>query len=144
MKLLDPILHITDSITDVDKFSIITDTYITSTIRFLNNYKNQYSKEHQKLIIEANNLMDRIVKRKLYKFKKMIISDIKPINITNKTDIIHYNKIGFVSGNKKNPLEDIYFYDKSNKKKNFTINSEDISTFIPDIHQEHLVMFFTR
>ena len=164
MKILNPILNISDSIYDVEKFSLIDDYYIFSSVntiinmlsRFPRAYKNDLEK-----VNEAKKIIDRIKTRDIYKFINCFVSSNK-ININydlfnnindkiNKEDIcIHCGKIGFVSGNKGNPLNNIFYYDtkvtvkKSSKNRSFKIAKNEVSSIVPDNHQEYIVMIYSK
>jgi hypothetical protein len=61
---------------------------------------------------------------------------------------IFRSKIGYVSGNKQNPLDRIYVYKTKEKFINGynvqakRINKKDISQIIPDQYQEYVLMIF--
>ena len=64
--------------------------------------------------------------------------------------MIYKSKVGFVSGNKLNPLDHIYVYktkdlftDGHNVKASH-INKTDITHIIPEIYQELITMVYRR
>lgn len=54
---------------------------------------------------------------------------------------IHKHTIGFVSGDKSNPLDNIWFY-KDNQK--FKLNFKDYSFIVPDHHQETICRIYVQ
>ena len=153
MILIDPIVRIYESINDIDLFCNLTDDYIFSTLRFLHTNINKYDEDEKVLIDEAYKIMKRINERDLYKFVRTIVADVK---LDNKFDIIkkelseedfskimvHKTKIGFVSGEKNNPFDNLFFFKNKVPNKCFKIRKEQISYLIPNIYQEFLYMFF--
>ncbi|MAJ44458.1 MAG: hypothetical protein CMF96_06915 [Candidatus Marinimicrobia bacterium] len=158
MILLDPILKLSDSINDIKLFTEIDDRTIMCYPNFLLNHINKNIIIDN--VINAKNIMDRINNRKLYKFIDTIVSK-KKINVTWKNfneidneilkeDIhIHIGKIGFYSGNKSNPLQNISFYNtknikkKSKENKSFTIKNNEISIILPEYQQEYILMIYS-
>ena len=158
MILLDPILKLSDSINDIKSFTEIDDNTIMCYPNFLLNHINKNIIIDN--VINAKNIMDRINNRELYKFIDTIVSK-KKINITWKNfneidnkilkeDIhIHIGKIGFYSGNKSNPLQNISFYNtknikkKSKDNKSFTIKNNEISIILPEYQQEYILMIYS-
>jgi hypothetical protein len=63
--------------------------------------------------------------------------------------IIYQTKVGFVSGNKSNPLDDIYVYKTKDSGKSVKIeatkkNKEDITAMMPSTYQEYVTMVFYK
>jgi HD superfamily phosphohydrolase len=57
--------------------------------------------------------------------------------------IIEEVKIGFVSGNNKNPLKDVYYYNKDDKRGvPFHVNLSESSFIIPEKFQERILRVF--
>ena len=157
MLLIDPILKIYDCVNDVDKFTDLTDCYILESVKYLNKMKLMYGKDNQERIDKAMIILNKIEKCDFYKFIGTIVTKLslgltyKSIieldnELTPESFLIFNSKIGFVSGNKTNPLNNIYFYDRKQYKKNptshETIKKERISAFLPDTYQENLIMLF--
>jgi HD superfamily phosphohydrolase len=140
MLAFDPIIGLANSINDLEAFCNIDDYSLLSVIKSQNNTK-EFEAAWDK-IDDAKTLLNKIHSRDLYKFVDTFVSD-KPLNITwetfNQIDpeikedqlIIHSAKIGFISGNKKNPLECVYFYDK--KKYSEAMNQKKYSKLIKKI-----------
>jgi hypothetical protein len=138
MDKLDNFLKISDIVKnkDIDSFielvdsSIFTTTSVIKQLKITNLYPNM-----RKDIDEINKVIDNINKRCLY---KCICQKTFPSNSDLNIDELvkeHYNikykkndddkqniipvliKIGFLSGNKSHPFDNIYFYDKNNYAK---------------------------
>jgi deoxynucleoside triphosphate triphosphohydrolase SAMHD1 len=159
MVIIDPILDIYKSIDDVDKFVDLTDSYILESVKFLNKTKYLYDEQHQKRIDDAVKILNRIEQCNFYKFIGTIVTTLDTeiecdniLKIDHKLDknkfMIYNGKIGFVSGKKDNPLDNIYFYNRknmgTNNTKHTTIKKERVSAFLPDTYQENLIMFFVK
>ena len=57
---------------------------------------------------------------------------------------IHRHTIGFVSGNKSNPLENIWLYANSNTDIKYKLNPKDSSFMIPDQYQETIMRIYVE
>lgn len=157
--LLDPILNIYDSIYDMDKFVLLTDNYVIESMKFIKNNIDKFNNSIDSIenrVNKAYSIWQNINSRNLYKLIGSIISknklsftlnDLKIIEpsiseyIDNNKVIIHFNRIGFVSGNKKNPFDDLYFYDNKNPEKLIKID-KDFSLLISDTYQEYIYTLF--
>lgn len=145
MFLLDPILKLSESVDDLDKFIKLNDEYILICVDILD--EKMIDPQHSQNLIDAKCLVNRINNHNFYKLSKSFISD-KPIDIDMESDdkiAVFKSKIGFLSGNKKNPLDNIYTYSKKDpsvKSKKALI--EDISFLIPKIQQEYVLMLFNK
>ena len=95
--------------------------------------------------------IEKKINKKYVNFKEKLIEYCKTDKLMNEyylNIIIHQNRIGYVSGNKKNPLDNIYVY----KSKNLShgeflpqkINKQTSSIIVPEIYQEHVIMLFYR
>ena len=162
MILLDKILNISNSINNVDDFCNLTDDYILTSIDILNNFTNlNIDPQKKKNLLECKKLLDRINNRNIYKFIGSVVLNKKKniswnefnsinSNIYENDIYIHNSKIGFVSGNKNNPLNNIYCYStkqclkKNKNNKCFKIEKEEISKLISDSHQEYIIMIYSK
>lgn len=159
MILLDPILHITDSIMDMTKFCTFTDNYIFNFLDLYINCPNMFNssdlEQYEYNITMAVTLMNKIRCRNLYKLVDEYISHCKVEltiehfleldNSLNSNDIIiSCSQIGYVSGNKECPFDNIYFYNKKNDTQYFTIDKTNISYFISENYQEYCIKVFCR
>ena len=63
---------------------------------------------------------------------------------------MHNSKIGLVSGDKKNPLDNVYFFSKKDLIKNgqdtkpFSVEKHEISNLISDQFQEYIFVVFAK
>lgn len=155
MLLINEICNIYDSIHDITKFIHLTDEFIISKLKFLYENKNLYDNDKIKIIDKAYDLWDKINRRQLYKLiiaetsntsKKFSFPKIKELDpdIDTEKIIVYKSKIGFVSGSKKNPLNEIYLYDKNIPESCSKIDKINMSFEIPKLYQEHIYMFFLR
>ena len=159
MTLLDSKLNILDSIHDIDKFILLTDDYILNLGRYFastnNDIKNIiniidsreiYPLIHSSVYKPSDKNLSELTLDIIYK-EKIISNNLSQINDLCKIDdlIISKHKIGFVSGNKPNPLNNVYLYHSKNPYDNLTIltNSETIK-LIPEIYQEILILIFYK
>ena len=71
MKLLNEMLNISDSIYDVDDFCKLNDNFILTSVDFLMRFIN--NKIIDKKILEAECLLERLNKKKIYKFIDQIV-----------------------------------------------------------------------
>jgi len=144
-------LNITDSICDMNEFCKITDTYILEFLNYID-FMDSKIKENEN-IIKTLDVFDRLNKHNLYKCIGQIttrdkINLDKHIIFENYPDyiddiIIYQTKIGYVSGNKSNPLDNIYMY-KTKNKKCAHIAKQNISFLIGDTYQEYLSLVFLK
>lgn len=153
MKIIDNVIGLSNSIDDMNKFLRMTDGYILEYGNFILENKELFNDiistdDLKKLEI----LLDKLSNHSLY-------SCIGKYNSIDKIDLSYFdddnhmilqNKIGFVSGNKLNPLDRLYVY----KTKDLLINGSDvksrritkseISKIIPEIYQEYINMVFRK
>ena len=155
MKLLDDILKISDSISDMDQFCLLTDEYILESVKVIDKFKHNLTDVQIKNINEAKQLIDNLQNRKLYAVICNLISATK-INIDNyignlpdKDNIIVFqNKIGFVSGNKPNPLDSIFVYKTKDSTKiagkleAFKKDKDNVTALMPKMYQEYIITFY--
>lgn len=170
LKILDPILGLSNIGKDMDKFCKLTDDYIFSCVDSmlplymeLSLYDPKYF-EKVNILKDAEKIIKRINNHRMYKFIGYCIADCN-IDLTMKDFenietfdsnysnqiIIFQTKIGFVSGNKKNPLDNIYTYStssfdniKSQCIKANKISIHDISLITPKVYQEYITMIFSK
>ena len=167
MNKLDYVLNMTTCIKyeGVDTFCQFTDTYLLSILEFLINPPEIFGdvlysyisklvddngKSYDYIISEACGLYNKIKERKLYKLIYSKTSN-EPIEYDEKYNDkdkyeIYQTKIGYVSGNKENPLDNIYFYNTKDiqKGEKFKIDKTEVSKLIPDLYQEHILMIYEK
>jgi HD superfamily phosphohydrolase len=146
MELLDPIIGISKSLDCPIKFSTLTDDYIFSMCDTLMISKHLLTDENRLRVEHANDLHQKILRRKLYKYVGSIITD-KYQNIDiSKLDIQHDNVMIYnsriSSGSKNDPLENIWFYNKKKPNAKFKIDKNDVSIVLPIIQSEFVWMAF--
>lgn len=136
--LIDLNDHFPENFDDnMKQFSLLTDWYVTKMPQIIN---------HR----ESLDVLDRLSNRDIYKHIHTFVSlydiDINESTFGDTDGIYVFNRIiGFVGGDKKNPVKSVYFYDKKlpyNDRKPFKINNSDMTHLYPHTYQEHIVMVF--
>lgn len=158
MTIVDKVIGIASSIADLDKFIKMTDEYILQYMEFLLEMRDDplcpfESKLTDNDYKELLRLRERLQTHDLYPHIGTILTR-EPFdmgdNFNNKDHMIFKNKVGFVSGNKLNPLDRIYVYKTKDlfvngyNVKAHRINRNDISHIIPEVYQEYITMVFRR
>ena len=155
MSVLDHPLGITDSIKDMDRFVRMSDQYVIQMMEniILNPtmYNNMITSNE---LIRLQELSTMYNTHTLYPhigtLSTLIPCDIMDEYFTAPQYIVFKNKIGFVSGNKLNPLDNIYVYktkDQLNTDRKLNaihIDKKDVTHLIPSYYQECLTMIFRR
>jgi HD superfamily phosphohydrolase len=158
--ILDKYFNIANMIIDMDVFINLTDDYIICLMHmFLMSCDSSEKPSINGVPIDPNDtikvkeISTRIKTHKLFSHVGTITSKTYMYLDPHFNDNDHYiykNKIGFVSGNKKNPLDEIYVYQTkellvNNNEINCTkISKNDISQLSPESYQEHLVIIFSK
>jgi deoxynucleoside triphosphate triphosphohydrolase SAMHD1 len=162
MKQINQTLHITDSIKDMNLFCKFTDSFIVQYPEYLEICNNNIDDKNYDI---NNKIIDISNKFKSHKFYYLIFAFVleEPVPFDKNDifkeypqyldDIIIFTSIvGFVGGNKPNPLDNIYLYNDikySNDKIHYignTIqkNKHGITNLISNKYQEHLYMVFYK
>jgi HD superfamily phosphohydrolase len=157
MKLLDDILKISDSISNMNQFCLLTDEYILESVEVINKFRNNLTNVQRKNIDEAKQLIDDLHNRKLYAVICNLVSTTK-IDIDNYLEslclpdkdkiIVFQNKIGFVSGNKPNPLDSIFVFKTKDSTKiagkleAFKKNKNNVTALMPQMYQEYIITLY--
>lgn len=156
LKLLDPILKLSDSVYDIDKFTQLNDNYIFEITKFFYNNQHLLNDDNKINIQKAHELLLRINKREIYKlkFKKTFSSkeerdEYFESNIKNKYNcdkyIVHLGKIGWYPKLSQNPLTNIWFFNKKNPDKKFIIEDKfQISPLYPTNPFEYTIKVFIK
>jgi HD superfamily phosphohydrolase len=147
----DSELKISQSIESPAEFLNITDNvlYTIQTSKNINLKKSQ-------------DIIKRLDQRKLYKFideyiipselsdkiPKPSAVDISTNNVTsniniNPDDIIVYDNRLNYNLNDKNPVDNVYFYDKDDLNKKFQKNKKDISLLLPNVFEERVLRIYS-
>lgn len=155
MRLVDPLLRLTDSIAEIDEFCRIDDGFVMNSIKFMALYVPEPPEE----ILDAYKLLQRVNTRDLYVFIGSHVSttkyDLDLNRLLEDTDVIpddiivHYGKIGYVSGNKTNPLDHVFYYDRKDVASNmvpkkFGIDERHQVTLLPTNYQEYIMLVFYK
>ena len=160
MILMDSIIGISKSINSMYKFINLTDSYVLESINLIRKvYENCDVIPNG--LIHAQPLYECILNRRFYEFIGSVTSKKNPqftleklkeldSRIDTNFIIMHSGKIGFVSGNKENPLDHIYFYTKKDyfrrsiKNKCSTIDKKDVSALFSNVYQEYITMIYYK
>jgi hypothetical protein len=148
MMLLNKIVNIINSIHDIKKYCNFTDDYIIFLVKHLHSELEKYSDSEQIIINKAYNLLNRIFTRDLYEHIDTVVMSQKiDIKITNIDICIHIAKIGYVSGEKENPLDNLYFHNRYNKDGNIfaqKISKHQKTILTPTKYQEYIYVFYLK
>ncbi len=158
MNIIDKVIDISDSINDLDKFLKMTDKYIIQYMNFILDFKDNplnpfLDKLSEKDYHELDVLKQRLQTHTMYTHIGTALTK-EPIDVKNDFNdnqhIIFRSKVGYVSGNKLNPLDMIYVYKTKDHfihgydVKAHLINKNEISHIISDVYQEHIIMIFRK
>lgn len=163
---LDSILKISDSILNMDEFIKITDDYIFNSINIIEKFKNTLTFDQQEQFEHARNLYIKLINRDLYGIIQTISSKQKIPNIDDTFEnlpdrdsvVIYQGKIGFVSGNKPNPFDNIYVYKTKDSTKVINVTKDNHThikleaskknkheiTLLTDNYQECFTIFYYK
>ncbi len=160
---LDPILKIKETIMshDVEKFIALNDSVIMNTSKILKNFEPVYS-QYKTQIDLINYYVTRLNTRNIYKtiysgsfFTSDTDIDSKTIEILSTQQELDLSQIsnfdiekvkpvkfliGLLSGNKKHPFDNLYFYGNKNKAK--VLSKDEISHLMSTFHQEVILYLF--
>ncbi len=143
-------INISQCLDNLDLFCKLTDNFIIELPKILN----FTSEDNTNLNINKSyKLIQKIESHKLYSTIGYFISKIKfnidkdTLFLNSEIDLdlieIYQVKIGFVSGNKPNPFDNIYLYN-SNEKDKFKINNNNLTFLISDVYQEYIFIVFYK
>ena len=158
MAIVDKVINISESILDPNKFIKMTDSYILNYMEYILEMKNSETDPFKGKLTETDYSNLEILKLRLQTHNLYVhigtISTKKEIDIKKEfgdnNHIIHKNKVGYVSGDKLNPLDSINIYKTKDffinrfNAKSYKINKTEISHIIPDTYQEYITMVFRR
>ena len=158
LNVIEKIFNISESITNMQEFCRLTDHSIMHMIdmHHLKNFSNLLTEDQIELIEKANQLLTDLRYRNLYKqvsdvsygvdgSEEMINEFFNNHPEFDKKDfhIIKY-KIGLVSGNQPDPFCNIFFYDRKEDPKTFTMERTSISPLISKEFQENVCFFICK
>ena len=154
---INQLINIVENITDLDFFCRLTDNYILEFTNFNHGrfYLSAYINiQYYTNLLETHNLLPFIGKKisvDKINFEKKLENYCKTNRRMNelKDNIVFYqNKIGYISGNKENPLDNILVYkSKDSNKENIIpikIDKEDVSLILPSNYQENIIILFYK
>jgi HD superfamily phosphohydrolase len=156
MLMMEPIIHMYECITDMNKFYKLTDNYVIEAIKFFEHFKEELLNDEGKMIIDkVFKIWVDLNERRMYKFIGSIVSKVDKsitVDLVASIDpsidpnhiIIHKSKIGFVSGSKSNPFEELYFYNNKSPNVCLKVQKEKVTFLISDTYQEYIYMFFVK
>jgi HD superfamily phosphohydrolase len=163
MNKINQLLNIVSSITDMDKFCKFTDSFIVQYPEFLDICSIDEKDDNKELKEEIINLSKRLKTNKPYHLifafvleeaESFTKEDIFKDEFSQYLDdiVIYTSTVGYVSGNKSNPLDNIYLYEDIkylNDKVQYignTIqkNKHGISNLISNKYQEYLTMIYFK
>jgi hypothetical protein len=161
--LIDPILKISSSIDDLDKFISLTDDYILNSVSFLQNYKTSIVPAQYWINVDrAYSLLTQLTNHILYTCIDIAISEEKTTftvddllkyydgpHIEPSDVLIFRNRVGYVSGNKENPLDNIYIYRTkdmyaADRPTAIKYDKGEITKLMPPMHQECITVIFYK
>lgn len=152
--LVEPTIKMFESINDMKAFCSFTDNTIFEMIQMVNNPPPFFSlnvpEDQKEAFKAAEKILDNITHRILYRCVAQVshLEVLKEFVEANPNDCLEILsvKIGFVSGNKADPFESIYFHNKHSNDNlaasSFIMNKKQISSMICDNHTEsfHLLV----
>lgn len=154
--LLDEILGLSSSIDDLERFCDITEGYIFNSIKFLKTKKYLLSDVQIEKLDMASMLINKLETRQLYPMIHHFVSRNKIDllcffkDFDDKDDILYFqNKVGFVSGNKPNPLDSIFVYKTKDCNVSTQLighkkNKEEITLLMPNVYQEYIITIYYK
>ena len=162
-EIIDPVLNLSKSVDDMEYFCKLTDEYILNCIDHrLELYRelslnNIIYYDYIDRLDKAKTILDNLNNHNMYRLVSQHLCDsdnlyVKIDDYMNLDDfdpkyidkiIIYNTKIGFVSGNKNNPMDNIHsspYYYTGYKK----IYIGNISNITPNVYQEYISMVYTN
>lgn len=144
--IVDKVFKVSETIHNMSEFCTLTDDTIFNYIQLVTNplpfFKIVINEPFLTELYEAYNIYQQMISRKLYRqiteeidnldaeahFKKFIAYFLKKFPVLNESDFqIIKSKIGFMSENKPDPFESIYFYNKKEDTKTFITGKKQIT-----------------
>ncbi len=155
MEIIDKVVDISNSITDLNYFVTMTDEFIIQAMKFIIGMKKNLlftNKLTQSDYLNLESLHQRTQTHGLYPHIGTMITkdphDMSEYFENSPHHFVHKCKVGFVSGNKSNPLDMIYVYKTKDIANDnnvaHLINKNEISCIMPDIYQEYVMMVFRK
>jgi HD superfamily phosphohydrolase len=138
--LADEELKITEKAQDIEGMCQLTDSLL-DRIQF------------HPTLFKAKKLINRLHRRQLYHYfgeitvpNKSVVFDIEKYfpDIDKNEIIVHRTCIGYISGNKANPLDNIFYYNKTDKNTSFKINIKEVSPLLSEDFQETSLRLYLK
>ena len=119
-------------------FCDLTDAVVSCRLhsKFRKRQNDIAQRKHWRMVIEKRYNQDDLYK---------CANDIATIKACKNADTlfkVHQHTIGFVSGNKSNPLENIWFYANSNPDIKYKLNPQDAGFIVPKQYQETIMRVY--
>ena len=119
-------------------FCDLTDAVVSCRLhsKFRKRQNDIAQRKHWRMVIEKRYNQDDLYK---------CTNDIAAIKACKNADTlfkVHQHTIGFVSGNKSNPLENIWFYANSNPDMKYKLNPQDAGFIVPKQYQETIMRVY--
>jgi len=151
LKLIDPIIEMTDSVRDIRKFRKLTDDSLFRIFDLYDvNNLEDLEEHHRKNYKKAYEIYQRIISRDLYKIVKPHQKYLEEVyHILKKMpkyiDELYMKKmkIGFTAPSKPQPFDKIYFYSPSTFKV-YTKKPSEINSLVTDNYYEIFVLIIVR
>lgn len=142
MLKINKYLNLSELLTDLNKFVEFTDYDILTYAKI---YKDDdeikkiydYISNHKLYKLIFSKTIDKTDRE--FKLEDFIVSPIEEIN----DYILHKTTIGYITGKKQNPLENIFLYSTKDDKTIKLLDS-NLTKLIPDNFQETLIMIFYK
>lgn len=155
MTFLNEVSNFYNYISDIDRFVNLTDEFIISKIKILFENKENFNEVDRNKIEMAEIIWEKINNRHLYKHvltfstpthTKVDENTLKEFEPSINLDeiILQKVKIGFISGSYKNPINEIYFYNKFKPEQCNKIDKYNKSFDVPKSYQEILHFIYLR
>ena len=119
-------------------FCDLTDAVVSCRLhsKFRKRQNDIAQRKHWRMVIEKRYNQDDLYK---------CANDIATVTACKNADTlfkVHQHTIGFVSGNKSNPLENIWFYANSNPDMKYKLNPQDAGFIVPKQYQETIMRVY--
>jgi len=153
---MEPILKLSEGIENIDKFILLTDEYILESIKLLKPYVVESLKPNIELAEKILNMLDhhvlyQLIKTFVTKTELLISKSDLSNELCDPNDILVYkNKVGYVSGNKENPMNNIFTYKTKDLHNGFEYLkatkccNDTFTKLVPASYQEIITMIFYK
>jgi HD superfamily phosphohydrolase len=142
LKYMNEYLKFVDNIDNLDKFILLTDDYILNLGRLYS--QNDTNLKHLLYKIDTHSLYPMIYSDYIEPNEE-IDEKIKKLIDEDKNILYYENTIGFISGKKNNPLENVILYKTKDPYSNLeNLLESDSNKLLPQKYQEKLIMLFRK